>query len=94
VRIGADRVKEANAERLQREFADLAFKPEESVEDFSLHLNTVASQLRVLDDDITSKQVIKKMMHVVPDKLEQVATSMETLLDLDAVSIEEAGHGL
>jgi hypothetical protein len=30
------------------------------------------------------------MLHVVPDKLEQVAILMETLLDLDYLSIEEA----
>ena len=93
VRVGADRVKEANAERLRREFGDITFKAGETVEDFSLRLNTVASQLRVLGDDISDKELIKKMLHVVPEKLEQVAISMETLLDLDSLSIEEAvGH--
>jgi hypothetical protein len=39
------------------------------VEDFALRLNTVASQLRVLDDDISDKELIKKMLHVVPSSL-------------------------
>jgi hypothetical protein len=90
VHVGADRIKEANAERLRRDFADIDFKPGESVEDFSLWLNAVTSQLRVLGDDISDKEVIKKMLHVVPDKLEQAAISMETLLDLGSMSIEEA----
>jgi hypothetical protein len=47
VHVGADRVKKANAERLRREFGDITFKTGETVEDFSLRLNTVASQLRV-----------------------------------------------
>jgi hypothetical protein len=34
--LSANRVKEANAKRLQQEFSDLVFKPGESVEDFSL----------------------------------------------------------
>jgi hypothetical protein len=38
---------------------------------------------------MTNKEVIKKMLHAIPDKLKQVAISMETLLDLDALSIEE-----
>jgi hypothetical protein len=93
IRLGADRVKDANVERLRREFGDLAFKPDETVEDFSLRLTTVASQLRALSDDIADKDLIKKLLHVVPDKVEQVAISMETLLDLDALSIEKAvGH--
>jgi hypothetical protein len=93
VRVGADRVKEVNAERLHREFGDISFKLGESVEDFSLRLNSVASELRVLGDDISDKEVIKWLLHVVPEKLEQVAISMETLLDLESLSIEEAvGH--
>jgi hypothetical protein len=49
----------------------------------------VASQLLVLGDDISDKVVIKRMLHTVPDKLQQVVISMETLLDLDSLSIEE-----
>jgi hypothetical protein len=89
----ADRVKEVNAERLWQEFKDLSIKPGETVEDLSLRLTTVASQLRILDDDISDKEVVKRMLHDVPEKLEQVAISMETLLDLDSLSIEEVvGH--
>jgi hypothetical protein len=84
--LSADRVKEANVEQLRREFRDLAFKPDESVEDFSLRLSTVVSQLRVLGNSIMNMDVIKKLLHVIPEKLEQVAISMETLLDLDSVN--------
>jgi hypothetical protein len=90
VHLGADRIKEANAEQLRREFGDLIFKPGETVEDFSLRLTTVASQLWVLGDDVSDKEVIKKLLHVIPDNLEQVAISIEMLLDLDSLSIEEA----
>jgi hypothetical protein len=93
VRVGADQVKEANIEWLRREFGDITFKADETVEDFSLCLNTVASQLHVLGDDISDKELIKKMLHVIPEKLEQVVISMEKLLDLNSLSIEEAvGH--
>jgi hypothetical protein len=93
VRLGADRVKEANAERLRQEFGDIIFKPGETIEDLSLRLTTMASQLRVLGDDVSDKEVIKKLLHVIPDNLEQVAISMETLLDHDLLSIDEAvGH--
>jgi hypothetical protein len=76
--VGVDWVKEANAERLRCEFGDIMFKAGETVEDFSLRLNIVASQLCVLGDDISDKELIKKMLHVVPEKLEQVVISMET----------------
>jgi hypothetical protein len=65
VRVGADRAKEANVERLRREFGDITFKAGETIEDFSLCLIIVASQLHVLDDDISDKELVKKMLHVV-----------------------------
>jgi hypothetical protein len=40
LRLGADQVKEANAEQLKCEFGEIAFKPNESVEDFLLCLST------------------------------------------------------
>jgi hypothetical protein len=42
VHVGVDYVKEANAEQLRREFGDITFKAGKTVEDFALHLNTVA----------------------------------------------------
>jgi hypothetical protein len=90
VRVGTNHIKEANAKCLRRDFINIEFKPGESVKDFSLRLNAVTSQLRVLGDDISDKEVIKKMLHVVPNKLKQVAISMETLLNLGSMSIEEA----
>ncbi|WVZ83580.1 hypothetical protein U9M48_030712 [Paspalum notatum var. saurae] len=53
VRVGVERVKEANTEKLRKEFNELRFKAGEGVEDFSLRLNTLANQLRVLGEDIS-----------------------------------------
>jgi uncharacterized membrane protein YgcG len=93
IRVGADKVKEANAEKLRREFNDISFKSGECVEEFAMRISSLANQLRSLGDEIPDKKVVKKMLQSVPDHLEQVAISMETLLDLDALSIEEAaGH--
>jgi hypothetical protein len=79
--------------RLQQDFMEIKFKPGESVEDFSLHITALANEQRVLGNEITDKEVVKKMLHLVLEKLEQVAISLEILLDLDKLSIEEAvGH--
>ncbi|XP_062217702.1 uncharacterized protein LOC133917893 [Phragmites australis] len=89
IRVGVESVKEANAEKLRREFAEMAFKPSELVEEFTLRLQAVANQLRVLGDDVSDKAIVKRLLHSVPDHLEQVAISIETLMDLDIVSVEE-----
>jgi hypothetical protein len=69
VRMGADRIKEATADKLRRDFNDLQFKAGECVEDFSLHATTIANQLQSVSDKITDKEVIKKILHSVPDYL-------------------------
>jgi hypothetical protein len=83
IRFDADRVTEANAERLGQEFTEIKFKLGESVEDFSLHIMALVNGLWVLAD----KEVVKKMLHSVPEKMEQMAISMEILLNLNSLSI-------
>jgi hypothetical protein len=93
VRMGGDRIKEANVDKLRQDFGDLQFKPGECVEDFALRVTALANQLRALGDKVSKKDEIKKLLHSVPDNLEQVAISIETLLDLNSMSMEEAtGH--
>jgi hypothetical protein len=43
IRVGADKVKEANAEKLRREFDDILFKPSECVEEFAMRISTMAN---------------------------------------------------
>jgi hypothetical protein len=78
---------------LRQEFAEIRFKSGECVEDFSIRITSLANELHVLGDEITDREVVKKMLHLMPEKLEHVAISMETLLDLNSLSHEEAtGH--
>jgi hypothetical protein len=89
--IGVYHVKVVNVDRLWQEFAEIKFKPGKGVEDFSLHIT--ANELWALCDEVTDKGMVKKMLHSVQEKLEPVAISMETLLDLSCLSIEEVvGH--
>jgi hypothetical protein len=47
----------------------------------------------VLGGRITELEIMKKMLHVAPQPLQQVTISIETLLDLDNLTIEEVtGH--
>jgi hypothetical protein len=58
-----------------------------------MRISSLANQLRSLKDEILDKKVVKKMLQSVSDHLEQVTVSMESLLDLNSLSIKEAaGH--
>ena len=92
-RIGVQRVRDANVEQLRKEFDHIRFKDGESVDDFSMRLTGLANNIAVLGGKITEPEIVKKMLHVAPEPLEQVAISIETLLDLDNLSVEEVtGH--
>jgi translation initiation factor 2 alpha subunit (eIF-2alpha) len=87
-------MKEANADKLWRNFNDLQFNPGECVEDFALRITANANQLHTLGDKAMEKEVIKKLLHYVHEHLPKVAISIETLLDLNSTSIEEVTRHL
>jgi hypothetical protein len=89
VRIGDAHAKEANTQTLRRELVEIVFQPEESVDDFSLYLDTLTNKLHIMGDAIKESEVVKKLLLVVPDSLTQVAISIKTLLDINHLSLEE-----
>jgi len=89
IRVGVQRVRESNAQQLRREFAAMGWNDGETAEDFSMRLTGLANNLRILGDNITEAEVVRKMLQVVPEDLSQVAISIETLLDLNTISVEE-----
>jgi hypothetical protein len=69
---------------------NLAFKPGEDVDDFTLCLNTLRQQLAWYgDNDIDEERAVEKFLCVVPKKYSQVAIAIEMLLDFSELSIEE-----
>jgi hypothetical protein len=54
-----------------------------------LRLQELTHQLEVLGDPVDDKKVILKFLRVVPKKYKQMARSIESLLDLKTMSIEE-----
>ena len=59
------------------------------MEDFANCITGLANNLRVLGDDMKDVEIVRKMLQVVPEHLAQVAISIETLLDLNDLSVEE-----
>lgn len=88
-RMGVDRVREANAQKLRMEFESITFKDGESVDDFSMRITSLVNNLQVLGDTVEEERVVKKFLRVVPPKYTQVAIAIETLLDLSTLSIDE-----
>lgn len=89
IHVGVERVHESNTQQLRCEFVALSWKENESAEDFSVWINGLANNLCILSDEIADVEVVRKMLQVIPEHLSQVAISIETLIDLCTVSVEE-----
>ena len=59
------------------------------MEDFSLRLQTLISKLRSHGITIDKKETVSKYLHSVPAKYIQIALSIETMLDLSTLTIED-----
>ena len=87
MRVGSDCVKKAKAQQLRREYEVLAFRDGEAVEEFTLRLQSLVNQLAVLGVIIGDEVVANYL--VVPAKCTQIVLSIETMIDLSALSIED-----
>lgn len=89
MRIGSDRAKKARAQQLRREFDDLKFCSGKAVEDFALRLQSLVSQLAVFGKTMDEEDVVAKFLRVVPAKYSQIALSIEMMLDMSTLTIED-----
>jgi hypothetical protein len=69
IRIGVQRVHEANTQQIRCEFEALMWKEAETTEDFVNRITGLAVELRLLDDNITDVEVVRKILQVLLDHL-------------------------
>jgi hypothetical protein len=76
---------------LHKESENLAFKPGEDVDEFALRLNTLQQKMVQFGDDTYGEErAVEKLFRCISEKYKQIARSIESLLDLSTMSIEEA----
>jgi hypothetical protein len=64
MRIGADRVKEVNVQKLLKEFENIEFKDGESVEDFAMRITNLVANIKSLGESVDDTRVVKKFLRV------------------------------
>jgi hypothetical protein len=90
-RIDNDRARKTTLQTLRKEWENLAFKPGEDVDDFALRLNTLQQKMMQFGDDTYDEErAVEKLFRCIPEKYKQIARSIESLLDLSTMLIEEA----
>jgi hypothetical protein len=91
-RIGSDRdrARKITLQALRKEWENLAFKPGEDVDDFVLCLNTLQQKMVQFGNDTYGEErAVEKLFRCILKKYKQIAHSIESLLDLSTMSIEE-----
>jgi hypothetical protein len=89
-RIASDRAHKTTLQALYKEWENLAFKPGEDVDDFALRLKTLLQKMvQFGDDTYNEERAVEKLFCCIPEKYKQIAHSIESLLDLSTMSIEE-----
>jgi hypothetical protein len=89
LRMGDERVQEAKAQYLLKQFELAAFKDGEAIDDFAMRIDSLASELRALGENMEDERVVKKMLRVVPTKYNQIACSIEMFADLKKMSLDD-----
>jgi hypothetical protein len=90
-RIGSDRARKTTLHALRKEWENLTFKSGEVVDDFALRLNTLLQKMvQFGDDTYDEERAVEKLFRCIPEKYKQIARSIESLLDLSTMTIEEA----
>ncbi|XP_040384200.1 uncharacterized protein LOC107305050 [Oryza brachyantha] len=90
-RFGNDRTRKSTLQALHKEWENLAFKPGEDIDDFALCLNTLLQKMvQYSDDTYNEERAVEKLFRCISEKYKQIARSIESLLDLSMMTIEEA----
>jgi hypothetical protein len=87
--VGVDRVRKTKASTLRREFDSLTFEVGESIDDFGMRLSRITNQLAVLGFKYKEEEIVRRFPAALPPKFEQITTSIETLCDLDMITVDE-----
>jgi uncharacterized membrane protein YgcG len=87
--VSAECVRKARASTLRREFDSLKFEAGETVNDFGVRINHLTTQLAVLGSSYTEEEIIRRFLQALLPRFDQIAASIETLLDLADVTLDE-----
>jgi len=89
IRLGADRVKDVNAQKLLKEFENMSFMEGETIDDFGMRINNLVANLKSLGEIVDDTCVMKKFLRVVPPRFSQLVVSIEMFCDMKTLTVEE-----
>jgi hypothetical protein len=74
---------------VRRQYESISFNNGESLDDFALRLAKMVHELEILGDPEEPRKVAAKYLRIVLKRFAPIAISIESLLDISTMSIEE-----
>ncbi|XP_074346777.1 uncharacterized protein LOC141685585 [Apium graveolens] len=87
--FGSCKVKKVKVQTLKAEFENLTMKEAESIDDFSMKLNVLVTNIWTLGETVEENYIVKKFLRAMPSKFLQITSSIEQFGDLEQMSVEE-----
>jgi hypothetical protein len=93
MRVRDDRVNKSTTQQLRRKFDMATCGDKETVEDYTLCLDSLAAHLATLGKVVKETQIVEKMLHGLPSWFKHIIISIKTLLDVSTMSVVDlTGH--
>jgi hypothetical protein len=87
--LGSDRARMATTQRVRWQYKSIAFHDGESLDDFALRLTKMVHEMEILGDPEELRKVVAKYLWVVPKKYTPIVVSIESVLNISTMSIDE-----
>jgi hypothetical protein len=87
--VGVERMHKARASTLRWEFDSLVLENRETADNFAVWMTHLTTQLAILTSSYTNEETIRWFLNELPSRFNQIIVSIETLLDLSDVSLDE-----
>jgi hypothetical protein len=87
MQVGDDRIRAAAAQHLLHQFETAEIKEEESIDDYSMRLSGMVQHLATLGETVTEPKVVGKFLHSVPHKYKQIVVVIQTLLNVETLTL-------
>jgi hypothetical protein len=90
MRVGEDRVKKAHVQVLKRQLNKLHMGDLETINEYSMKLNTLVGEIRSLGTKLDDSEVVEKLFSSVTDRFLHIIGTTEQFGDIENMSVSEA----
>jgi hypothetical protein len=77
------------AQQLRRKYDLTAFEDGETIEDYTLLLNSMAAHLATLGEVVKEGEIIAKILRTLPPRFKQISITIKTLLDISTMMVTD-----